>query len=68
MKRTLRHLYGAGALFFYFFKWPFAAGLPLLYGYYGLHDNPILDVLWLYCTALIAKDAVLFFLKHFRHR
>lgn len=58
MKRTLRHLYGAGVLFFYFFKWPLFLGLPLMYWQLGLQRNPVLDILWVICMVLILKDAV----------
>ncbi len=56
-KRDLRHLYGAGIMFFYFFKWPVFLGLPFMYLKLGLQRNPILDGLWIVCAALIVKDA-----------
>lgn len=55
MKRILKELYGTGILFFYFLKWPYFIGYPLLYNY-GLNNNFILDILWFLCGALIAKD------------
>ncbi|MFA6760355.1 MAG: hypothetical protein WCR69_04845 [Sulfuricurvum sp.] len=57
MKRLLKELYGSGILFFYFFKWPFVLFFPYLY-LMGLDSNPILDLLWLYCVALIVKDLI----------
>jgi len=56
LKRDLRHLYGAGVMFFYFFKWPVFLGLPFMYLKLGLHRNPVLDVLWVVCAVLIVKD------------
>ncbi len=58
MKRTLRHLYGAGIMFFYFFKWPVLLGLPFMYFKLGLRENPILDLLWVVCLVLAVKDIV----------
>jgi hypothetical protein len=55
MKRTLRELYGAGILFFYFLKWPYFLGFIYLYNH-GLNNNPILNALWFYCLFLIFKD------------
>ncbi len=55
MKRILKELYGSGILFFYFLKWPYFIGYPLLYNY-GLNNNFILDILWYFCGFLIAKD------------
>ena len=55
MKRIIKELYGAGILFFYFFKWPYAIGYPLLYSN-GLNNNYILDILWIYTIILILKD------------
>ena len=55
MNRTLKELYGSGILFFYFLKWPYFIGFPLLYDY-GLNNNIILSILWFFCAFLIAKD------------
>ncbi len=54
--RELRHLYGAGILFFYYAKWPILIGLPILY--YGLDypRNLALDILWIWSLALVFKD------------
>lgn len=51
----MKELYGSGILFFYFFKWPIAIGLPLLYAQ-GLQSNWVLDILWLFCITFILKD------------
>jgi hypothetical protein len=58
MSKTLRQIYGAGVVFFYYLKWPFVLGYPaLLYGAdYPRHWS--MDAIWLYCVALIAKDLV----------
>jgi len=51
----MKELYGVGILFFYFLKWPFVLGLPILYNN-GLESNYILNALWIYCIFLIVKD------------
>lgn len=53
----MKELYGSAILFFYFLKWPIVIGLPLLY-WQGLHNNWILNILWLFCLALIIKDLI----------
>lgn len=58
IKRELRHIYGAGVLFFYYAKWPIAIGVPLLYKYLGYEKNIYLDILWVWCIVLIVKDFV----------
>jgi hypothetical protein len=58
MKKLLSEIYGAGILFFYYFKWPMILGYPALV--YGL-DYPrwwVADLLWLYCVILAIKDIV----------
>nr|WP_223157422.1 hypothetical protein [Sulfurovum sp. bin170] len=52
-------MYGAGIIFFYYIKWLIFIGLPILY--YGLDykQNIIMDVLWVYCFALITKDFIM---------
>ncbi|MRI83842.1 MAG: hypothetical protein C6I00_05405 [Nitratiruptor sp.] len=59
LKRELRHLWGAGILFFYYFKWPIAIGLPILYTFYGYRRNIYMDILWVWSVALILKDLIL---------
>jgi len=58
MKQTLRQIYGAGIVFFYYLKWPFVLGYPaLLYGAdYPRHWS--MDLIWVYCAGLILKDLV----------
>lgn len=55
----MKELYGVGILFFYYAKWLIFIGLPILY--YGLDykQNIIMDVLWVYCFALITKDFIM---------
>ncbi len=58
MRKALREIYGAGILFFYYFKWFMILGYPALV--YGL-DYPrwwVMDLLWLYCIALAIKDFI----------
>jgi len=59
MKHLFKELYGAGIIFFYYIKWLIFIGLPILY--YGLDykQNVIMDVLWVYCFALITKDFIM---------
>jgi len=55
MMHFMKDLYGSAILFFYFFKWPFFLGYPLLYNN-GLNQNYILNGLWIVCIFLIFKD------------
>jgi hypothetical protein len=59
MKYFFKELYGVGIIFFYYIKWIIFIGLPILY--YGLDykQNVIMDVLWVYCFALISKDFIM---------
>jgi len=59
MKHFFKELYGAGIIFFYYVKWLIFIGLPILY--YGLDykQNTIMDILWVYCFALITKDFIM---------
>jgi len=58
MQKFFKELYGTGIIFFYYVKWLIFIGLPILY--YGLDykQNIIMDLLWVYCFALIAKDFI----------
>jgi len=58
----MKDLYGSAILFFYFFKWPFFLGYPILYSN-GLNQNYILDGLWVLCIFLIFKDFYTIFKK-----
>ncbi len=58
MKTVLREIYGAGIIFFYYFKWPMVIGYPaLIYGA-GYPRYWVMDILWIYCVALIIKDFI----------
>ena len=59
MKHLFKELYGTGIIFFYYVKWLIFIGLPILY--YGLDykQNMIMDILWVYCFALITKDFIM---------
>lgn len=59
MQKFFKELYGTGIIFFYYVKWLIFIGLPILY--YGLDykQNIIMDVLWVYCFALITKDFIM---------
>jgi len=58
----MKEIYGVGILFFYFLKWPYVIGLPLLYNN-GLAQNYILDALYIYCVFLILKDMYMFYIQ-----
>jgi len=60
MKRIIREFYGVGILFFYFFKWPYFLGFPILYNN-GLNNNIILDALWFLTIFLILKDFLMMY-------
>ncbi len=63
IKRELRHLYGAGILFFYYAKWPMVLGLPFLYYYLDYPQNIFLDILWVISLLLIIKDFVVLIVR-----
>ena len=58
MKSVLKELYGAGILFFYYMKYPILIGWPLLRFGLDYPDNIYIDILWLYCFALMIKDII----------
>ncbi|WP_415406543.1 hypothetical protein ACLHDG_12325 [Sulfurovum sp. CS9] len=53
-----KEIYGVGILFFYYMKYIILIGWPLLL--YGLEYKPniIMDLLWVYCLALMTKDLI----------
>lgn len=51
----MKEIYGVGVLFFYFLKWPIAIAYPYMLTH-GLHQNYIIDIVWIYCIFLILKD------------
>jgi len=59
MNKLFRELYGAGIIFFYYVKWFIFIGLPILYFGLDYKQNIIMDVLWVYCFALITKDFIM---------
>ena len=58
MLKILREFYGVGILFFYYMKYIILIGWPLLL--YGLEYKPniIMDILWVFCLALMTKDLI----------
>ncbi len=56
--KFLKELYGGGILFFYYIKYFVLIGYPVLL--YGLDYAPNLyiDILWVYCLALMTKDII----------
>jgi len=61
MKQILKELYGTGILFFYYIKYFILIGWPILF--YGLEYKPniYMDILWVYCLALMIKDIIMKF-------
>jgi len=58
VKNILKELYGTGILFFYYMKYIILIGWPLLRFGLEYKDNIIIDILWLYCLALMVKDII----------
>ena len=58
MSKVFKEIYGVGILFFYYMKYIILIGWPLLL--YGLEYKPniIMDLLWVYCLALMTKDII----------
>jgi hypothetical protein len=63
----LKEIYGVGILFFYYMKYIILIGWPLLL--YGLDYKPniVLDILWVYCLALVTKDIIFKFVLKRSH-
>jgi Zn-dependent protease len=59
MNKLFRELYGTGIIFFYYIKWIIFIGLPILYFGLDYKQNIIMDILWVYCFALITKDFIM---------
>jgi len=67
MKKIFKEIYGVGILFFYYIKYIILIGWPLLL--YGLEYKPniIMDILWVYCLALMTKDMIFKFVLKRSH-
>jgi len=67
MKQILKELYGTGILFFYYIKYIILIGWPILL--YGLEYKPniFMDILWVYCLALMTKDIIFKFVLKKRY-
>ncbi len=59
MSKVLREIYGTGIIFFYYTKYFILIGWPLLYFGLEYKRNVIMDILWLFCAALVIKDIFL---------
>jgi Zn-dependent protease len=59
VNKLFRELYGTGIIFFYYIKWIIFIGLPILYFGLDYKQNIIMDILWVYCFALITKDFIM---------
>ena len=58
MQKFFREFYAVGIIFFYYIKWLIIIGLPILYYALDYKQNMIMNILWIYCFALIIKDFV----------
>ncbi len=67
MPQFLKEIYGVGILFFYYVKYIILIGWPVLL--YGLDYKPniIMDILWVYCLALMSKDIIFKFVLKKSH-
>jgi hypothetical protein len=67
MPKLLKEIYGVGILFFYYMKYIILIGWPLLL--YGLEYKPniIMDILWVFCLALVTKDLIFKFVLKRSH-
>jgi len=56
--KIFKEIYGVGILFFYYMKYIILIGWPVLL--YGLEYKPniIMDLLWVFCLALMTKDLI----------
>ena len=52
----MKEIYGSLIMFFYFIKWPFFLGIPILHFASGLQLNYFLIAFWILCLVLIIKD------------
>ncbi len=58
MKIFFREVYGAGILFFYYFKWIMILGYPFLIKVVDYPRWWVMDILWIYCILLAIKDFI----------
>ncbi len=67
MKKIAKEIYGVGILFFYYMKYIILVGWPILL--YGLEYRPnyIMNILWLFCLALMLKDMIFKFVLKRSH-
>ena len=66
--KELRHIYGAGIIFFYYVKWPILIGLPILYYVLDYSNNEILNLLWFWSLVLAIKDFYLSLAKWYNRK
>jgi len=65
--KIVKELYGVAIIFFYYIKWPFVLGLPVLYFYLDYPRKWVLDIIWIWCLILIIKDFVYRFILKKSH-
>jgi hypothetical protein len=56
--KIFKEIYGVGVLFFYYMKYIILIGWPILLLALEYKPNIIMDILWVYCLALMTKDII----------
>ena len=56
--KIFKEIYGVGILFFYYMKYIILIGWPILLFGLDYKPNIIMDLLWVYCLALMTKDLI----------
>jgi hypothetical protein len=56
--KIFKEIYGVGILFFYYMKYIILIGWPVLLFGLDYKPNIIMDLLWVFCLALMTKDLI----------
>ena len=56
--KIFKEIYGVGILFFYYMKYIILIGWPVLLFGLDYRPNIIMDLLWVFCLALMTKDLI----------
>ena len=56
--KIFKEIYGVGILFFYYMKYIILIGWPILLFGLDYKPNIIMDLLWVFCLALMTKDLI----------
>ncbi len=65
--KVFKEIYGVGILFFYYMKYVILFGWPILLFALEYKPNIIMDILWVYCLALMTKDLIYKFILKKRY-